>query len=98
MVVAEVTVLPVGTASPGVSPYIKAAVRALEGSGLRCTTNAMGTTVEAQSAEDLYTALSLAQQAVFDMGAGRVYTVVKMDERRDVESSAEEMVREVREA
>ncbi len=98
MVVAEVSVFPVGTGSPSVSQYVKAAVRALEGSGLNCSVNPMGTTVEAESAQDLYTALAQAQQAVFDMGAGRVYTVVKIDERRDEERSAEDMAREVRES
>ena len=39
-----------------------------------------------------------AQAAVFEPGVGRAYTVIKMDERRDVEErSAEDMVRSVRE-
>jgi uncharacterized protein YqgV (UPF0045/DUF77 family) len=39
-----------------------------------------------------------AQAAVFELGVGRAYTVIKMDERRDVEGrSAEDMVRSVRE-
>ena len=38
-----------------------------------------------------------AQAAVFELGAGRVYTVIKMDERRDVESrSVEDMMDSVR--
>ena len=43
----------------------------------------MGTTVEAESVEEVYAALAKAQQAVFEMGVERAYTVVKMDERRD---------------
>jgi uncharacterized protein YqgV (UPF0045/DUF77 family) len=39
-----------------------------------------------------------AQAAVFELGVERAYTVIKMDERRDVEGrSAEDMVRSVRE-
>lgn len=75
-----------------------AAVRELETSGLSCTLGPMGTTVEAASVEEVYAALARAQAAVFELGAGRAYTVLKLDERRDVANrSAEDMVRSVRE-
>ena len=80
------------------SGYVRAAVEALEGSGLRCTLGPMGTTVEAESVEEVYAALARAQAAVFELGVERAYTVIKMNERRDVEGrSAEDMVRSVRE-
>ena len=93
MVVAEVTIVPVGTGEPGVSEYVKAAAEALENTGLKCTLNPMGTTVEAGSAEEIFTALSAAREAAFEMGTERVYVVLKMDERRDEDHSAEDMVR-----
>jgi uncharacterized protein (TIGR00106 family) len=97
VVVAEVNIFPVGTGVPSVSRYVAAAVRELEASGLRCSLGPMGTTIEAETAEEVYAALSRAQEAVFELGAGRAYTVIKMDERRDVEGrSAEDMVRSVR--
>jgi uncharacterized protein (TIGR00106 family) len=98
VVVAEVSIFPLGTGSPSVSRYVAAAVRELEASGLRCTLGPMGTTVEAETTEEVYAALARAQAAVFDLGVERAYTVLKMDERRDVESrSAEDMVQSVRE-
>lgn len=97
MVVAEVSVFPIGTGEPSVSRYVKAAAEALENAGLKCTVNPMGTTVEAESAAELFTALAAAREAVFEMGSERVYTVVKMDERRDEDRSAEDMARSVRE-
>jgi uncharacterized protein (TIGR00106 family) len=97
VVVAEVSIFPVGTGTASVSPYV-AAVRELEASGLRGSLGPMGTTIEAETAEEVYAALGRAQAAVFELGAGRAYTVIKMDERRDVEGrSAEDMVRSVRE-
>ncbi len=58
----------------------------------------MGTTVEVETPEEVYAALARAQAAVFDLGAGRAYMVLKMDERRDAqERSAEDMMRSVRE-
>lgn len=99
MVVAEVGIIPIGTGSPSVSRYVAAAVKELEASGLRCSLSALGTTVEAESAEQFYAALGRAQEAVFELGIGRVYTIVKMDERRDVEGrSGEDMVRSARRA
>ncbi len=99
MVVAEVSVFPLGTGSPSVSGYVAAALRELEASGLNCTLGPMGTTIEAETPEEAYAAIARAQAAVFDLGAGRAYTVIKMDERRDVEGrSAEDMVRSVRES
>jgi uncharacterized protein (TIGR00106 family) len=98
VVVAEVSIFPLGTGSPSVSQYVAAAVRELEASGLRCTLGPMGTTVEAETTEELYAALARAQATVFEAGAERAYTVLKMDERRDVEGrSAEDMTRSVRE-
>lgn len=99
MVIAEISIFPLGTGSPSVSQYVSAAVRELEASGLECTLGPMGTTVEAASPEEVYAAVARAQAAVFDLGAGRAYTVIKMDERRDVgDRSAEDMVRSVEES
>jgi uncharacterized protein (TIGR00106 family) len=78
---------------------LPAAVKELESSGLKCTLGPMGTTVEGETPEEVYAAVARAQAAVLDLGTERVYTVIKMDERRDVEGrSAEDMVRSVREA
>ena len=97
MVVAEVSIFPLGTETTSVSDYV-AAVRELEASGLKCTLGPMGTMVEAEAPEEIYAALAQAQAAVLDLGAGRAYTVLKMDERRDAqERSAEDMMRSVRE-
>lgn len=99
MVNAEISIIPVGTGSPSVSEYVAAAVSELETSGLRVTLTATGTSVEADSPEALFSALAAAQEAVFRQGAGRAYTILKMDDRRDEEQrSQEDMVRSVRES
>ena len=98
MVIAEVSIFPLGTGSPGVSRYVAAAVKELESSDLKCTLGPMGTTVEGETPEEVYAAVARAQAAVLDLGTDRVYTVIKMDERRDVEGrSAEDVVRSARE-
>lgn len=98
LVIAEVSIFPLGTGTPSVSEYVKAAVKELEASGLKCTLGPMGTTVEAETPEEAYAAIARAQAVVFERGVGRAYTVIKMDERRDVKGrSVEDMMRSVRE-
>ncbi len=92
-----VSIFPLGTGTPSVSEYVKVAIKELEASGLECTPGPMGTTVEAETTEEAYAAIARAQAALFNLGAGRAYTVIKMDERRDVESrSVEDMMGSVR--
>ncbi len=98
MAIAEVSIFPLGTESSSVSEYVAAAVGELEASGLKGTLGPMGTTLEAESPRQVYAAMARAQAAVFDLGISRAHTVLKMDERRDVEARfGEEMVHSVRE-
>ncbi len=98
MIVAEISIAPLGTESTSVSRYVAAAVKELEASGLKCSLGPMGTTVEAEGVEEVYAALAKAQAAVFELGGvERAYTVVKMDERRDSGRSSDDMVSAVRE-
>ena len=60
VVIAEVSIFPLGTGTPGVSEYVKVAVRELEASGLKCTPGPMGTTVEAETTEEAYAAIARA--------------------------------------
>ncbi len=46
----------------------------------------MGTQIEAENLAELYDAIAKAQEAVFDVGIGRVYTVIKVDDRRDLDN------------
>ncbi len=97
VVIAEVSIFPLGTGTPSVSEYVAAAVKELEASGLKCTLGPMGTTVEAETTGEACAAIARAQAAVFELGAGRAYTVIKMDERRDVEGrSTEDMIDSIR--
>lgn len=97
MVVAEISIVPVGTGETSTTGYVATAVQELEAAGLSATLGPMGTTVEAQSYEQLQNAVSRAREAVFEAGAQRVYIVLKIDERRDAQTgSAEEKVSSVR--
>jgi uncharacterized protein (TIGR00106 family) len=88
MAIVEVSVVPIGTASPSVSQYVAEAERVLRGAeGINYELTAMGTIIEGE----LDVILSLVRQmhrVVLDtQGVMRVVTTVKIDERLDKKSS-----------
>lgn len=71
MIVAEISIAPLGTDSTSVSRYVAAAVKELEASGLKCMLGPMGTTVEAATVEEAYAAIARAQAGVHGYKDGR---------------------------
>lgn len=88
MIIAEVSIVPLGV-GPSVSKYVKEAVRTLEKSNVRVIRGPMGTVIEAESLDVIWDAVRKAHEAVFEMGAPRVVTTLKIDERRDKEHTVE---------
>ena len=63
---------------------------------VRYKLHAMGTELEG-STEDILTVVADLHRVPFEMGLPRVYTVLKLDERRDKAQSLEDKVRSVEE-
>ena len=83
MAMVEVCVVPVGTETPSVSKYVVRAVQLLqEERDIKYELTAMGTIIEGDL-ERLLALVKRMHQSAFDMGAKRVVTTVKIDERRD---------------
>ncbi|SDA69497.1 MTH1187 family thiamine-binding protein [Methanobrevibacter millerae] len=85
MITCDFAILPVGCDSTECKDYVTAAVQVVKDSGLNFQLTGMGTQIEAESLKELYEVIAEAQEAVFKVGVGRVYTVIKVDDRRDVE-------------
>lgn len=81
-VVADVSIAAFGEGT-SLGKYVKRAVEELKASGLRLEAGAMSTTLEANSTLEVFEAIQNAKEAVFAMGAKRVYIVLRIDERRD---------------
>jgi uncharacterized protein (TIGR00106 family) len=78
-----------------VSEYVAAALRVLEGQDrVRWQLDSMFTTLEGEP-DDLFEVIRAMQEAVFEAGAERVGTVIKMDDRRDRPTSMEDKVASV---
>ena len=87
MITADFAILPVGTEDTECKEYVTAGTfQAIKDSGLNYQLTGMGTQIEAENLKELYEAIANAQEAVFKTGIGRVYTVIKVDDRRDLEN------------
>ncbi|KQC04675.1 MAG: hypothetical protein APR53_09725 [Methanoculleus sp. SDB] len=90
MIIAEFSIIPIGTKTTAVGKYVKAAVKELEKQGsIRAKPEAMGTVIEAKNLGDLFKAVEKAHNSIFDLGLKRVVTEIKIDDRRDKEATIE---------
>lgn len=97
MTIAAVSISPVGEGT-SVSRHVAAALRvAREQTRVRVRLDPMFTTLEGDM-QDIFLLVRRMQEAVFEAGAVRVGTVIKIDERRDREVRMEDKVRAVEEA
>lgn len=86
MITADFAIVPVGSQTTECKDYVTAAVQAIKDSGLNYQLTGMGTQIEADNLKELYDAIATAQEAVFKLGSGRVYTIIKVDDRRDLDN------------
>lgn len=82
MALMHLTIIPLGTGSPGVGDYIVDVQKALAESGFPYKLTDMGTTIEGSSKELMILAAQLAEMP-FNKGAQRVVTQISLDDRRD---------------
>jgi uncharacterized protein (TIGR00106 family) len=95
MVIAEVSIIPVGTNSPSVSKYVAKAIEALrQQSGVSYKLTAMGTLIEGELSDVLEAAIRM-HQSIFDEEVKRAVTSIKIDDRRDKNSTIDYKVRSV---
>ncbi|MNJ72585.1 hypothetical protein D3C77_692540 [compost metagenome] len=95
MAIAEVTVIPIGTGTTSLSPYVAELQRVLkEQRGIQYTLTSMSTIIEG-SLDDVFSAIRAIHESPFQSDARRVSTSIKIDDRRDQESSSEQKLRSV---
>ena len=96
MATADLTVIALGRPDASASEYIAEIQRRLaEQDRVRYRMHAMGTSLEG-STEDILSVVGDLHATPFEMGVPRVYTVLKLDERRDKpDQTLEDKVRSV---
>jgi len=82
MPIFEISIVPTGTGEPSVSRFVRRAVELIKASGLEYQVNSMGTCIQGDWEPVLKTI-----RAIHDeyerLGCKRIYTVLKIDDRRD---------------
>lgn len=82
MAVAEISVVPVGTATASISDYVAGALKIVKASGLTFELSSMGTNLEGDVGSILEVVRKVHESA-FEQGAVRVLTSLTIDDRRD---------------
>jgi len=94
-VIAEVSVIPIGTADTGLSTYVASCLKVLENSkDLTYRLTPMGTIIEGPL-DKLLAAVSEMHEVPFSRGALRVVTHLKIDDRRDKPATMDSKVESV---
>jgi uncharacterized protein (TIGR00106 family) len=95
MATADLTVIALGRADPSASRYVGEIQRRLAAQErVRYVMHAMGTSLEG-STEDILAVVGQLHAVPFELGIPRVYTVLKLDERRDREQTLDDKVASV---
>jgi uncharacterized protein (TIGR00106 family) len=82
-VVAEISVVPLGTGSTGLSSYVAGCMEVLDGrKDISYQLTPMGTVIEGPL-DKVFDVVRLLHEVPFSKGASRVLTVLKIDDRRD---------------
>ena len=97
MATADLTVIALGRAEASASAYIAEIQRRLAAQDrVRYEMHAMGTSLEGATA-DILAVFGELHAVPFEMGIPRVYSILKLDERRDREQTLDDKVRSVQE-
>lgn len=97
MVMAEISVTPIGTGRTGVSFYVAKALESISDmEGLRYDLNPMGTVLESSEMSKILEATGRMVETLHNLGVERVGVILKVDSRRDKSSTMSEKVESVR--
>ena len=95
MVIAEISIVPIGTSTPSVSKYVAKAIQVLDQArDVKYKLTGMGTILEGDWTSVLG-AVRKMHESVFDDQVQRVVTTIRIDDRRDRKSSVERKVQSV---
>jgi len=96
IVMAEFSIVPIGTCETSVSRYVAVAVNAFRSvEGLDFEVTPMGTVLAADDLGPIFEAVSKAHEAVVALGSKRVASTLRIDDRRDKRRTMQDKVKAV---
>lgn len=93
--ICELSIVPLGV-GVSVSKYVAEAIRTLDRLGVKYVITPMCTVFEAESHKEAFRIAAEAHEAVLRIGAIRVVTTLKIDDRRDVKRGMMDKVEAVK--
>ena len=93
MVIVEFVIVPLGEKS--LSRYVAEVVKLLERKGVKYQLTPMATIIEVPTVREAFNIIEEAHELVFKLGAERVSTTVRIDDRRDKRVRMEDKVKSV---
>ncbi|MFW9921350.1 MAG: MTH1187 family thiamine-binding protein [Candidatus Thorarchaeota archaeon] len=92
-IIAELVIAPFGVGT-SLSKYVKESVKELDKfQGIRVIHTPMSSIIEADTLDQILEATKLAHEKMFEVGAERVSTLLRIDDRRDVPRRMEDKVK-----
>ena len=82
MIISQLSIAPVG-AGTSLSKYVKNVINILKKNNIKYKTNAMATVIETEDLKTLFRIIEEAHNSVINLGAERVITELKIDDRKD---------------
>ncbi len=92
MAIVDISIVPIGTKNTSVSEFVRKSIKLIKKSGLKYQVGAMGTTIEGDLS-DIFELILQIHKAQIKMGAKRLLTTVKIDDRRDKKQSIEDKIK-----
>lgn len=86
MIIADISTIPMGKGTSA-SHYVQAVHELLRHSGLKYVAGPMSTAFEAQSFDQIFSAVEKANKMLAEMGVQRIITTVRIDYRLDKDIS-----------
>ena len=92
-VILDLCIVPIGV-GVSLSPYVAGCEKVLNGAGLNTVLHANGTNIEGEW-DEVFAAVKKCHEAVHQMGAPRISTVIKLGTRTDKNQAMDEKIRSV---
>ena len=97
MVVAEISLTPIGTDDTSLSFYIAKSIEAIKDiNGIKHTTTSMGTILESDDISKIFECAKIMNETIHRLGVKRVGILLKIDSRTDKKQSSQDKLDSVK--
>jgi len=82
-IIAQFTLIPIGTGSTSLAKYVAEAIRGLKEGGINYQLTPMSTIIEGETLDEIFEAIKKAHEALIKTGVKRISILINIDDRLD---------------